>query len=178
MMCKIAEIVVVGGVRRSALISLSNLTDDRMRHAKSGQWWIDTPEMALSNNSVCYTEKPDIGIFMSEWSALYESKSGERGIFNREAAVKQVVSVGRRDPDHQFGCNPCSEIILRDGQFCNLTECVIRKEDTQEDIKNKVRLATILGTFQASLTNIKRLRIKWVKNTEEEALLGLSLIHI
>ena len=178
MMCKIAEIVVVGGVRRSALISLSNLTDDRMRHAKSGQWWIDTPEMALSNNSVCYTEKPDIGIFMSEWSALYESKSGERGIFNREAAVKQVVSVGRRDPEHQFGCNPCSEIILRDGQFCNLTECVIRKEDTQEDIKNKVRLATILGTFQASLTNIKRLRIKWVKNTEEEALLGVSLTGI
>jgi len=178
MMCKIAEIVVVGGVRRSALISLSNLTDDRMRHAKSGQWWMDTPEMALSNNSVCYTEKPDIGIFMSEWSALYESKSGERGIFNREAAIKQVLATERRDPEHQFGCNPCSEIILRDGQFCNLTECVIRKEDRQEDIKNKVRLATILGTFQASLTNIKRLRIKWVKNTEEEALLGVSLTGI
>jgi len=178
MMCKIAEIVVVGGVRRSALISLSNLTDDRMRHAKSGQWWMDTPEMALSNNSVCYTEKPDIGIFMSEWLALYESRSGERGIFNREAAVKQVLATERRDPEHQFGCNPCSEIILRDGQFCNLTECVIRKEDKQEDIKNKVRLATILGTFQASLTNIKRLRIKWVKNTEEEALLGVSLTGI
>jgi ribonucleoside-diphosphate reductase alpha chain len=178
LMCKIAEVVVVGGVRRSALISLSNLTDERMRNAKSGQWWSDTPEMALSNNSVCYTEKPDIGIFMKEWLSLYESKSGERGIFNREAAVKQVESIGRRDIDHEFGCNPCSEIILRDGQFCNLTEVVIRAEDTQKDILRKARLATILGTFQASLTNIKRLRPKWVKNTEEESLLGVSLTGI
>ncbi len=178
MMCKIAEVVVVGGVRRSALISLSNLTDERMRNAKSGKWWADTPEMALSNNSVCYTEKPDIGIFMKEWLSLYESKSGERGIFNREAAKKQVESIGRRDTDHDFGCNPCSEIILRDGQFCNLTEVVIRAEDTQKDIMRKVRLATILGTFQASLTNIKRLRPKWVHNTEEEALLGVSLTGI
>ena len=178
MMCKIAEVVVVGGVRRSALISLSNLTDERMRNAKSGQWWSDTPEMALSNNSVCYTEKPDIGIFMKEWTSLYESKSGERGIFNREAAIKQVASIGRRDTDHHFGCNPCSEIILRDGQFCNLTEVVVREADTQKDILRKVRLATILGTFQASLTDIKRLRPKWVKNTEEEALLGVSLTGI
>ena len=178
MMCKIAEVVVVGGVRRSALISLSNLTDERMRNAKSGKWWADTPEMALSNNSVCYTEKPDIGIFMKEWLSLDESKSGERGIFNREAAIKQVASIGRRDIEHDFGCNPCSEIILRDGQFCNLTEVVVRAEDTQKDILRKVRLATILGTFQASLTNIKRLRPKWVHNTEEEALLGVSLTGI
>ncbi len=178
MMCKIAEVVVVGGVRRSALISLSNLTDERMRNAKSGQWWSDTPEMALSNNSVCYTEKPDMGIFMKEWTSLYESKSGERGIFNREAAIKQVESIGRRDTDHLFGCNPCSEIILRDGQFCNLTEVVVRADDKQKDILRKVRLASILGTFQASLTNIKRLRPKWVHNTEEEALLGVSLTGI
>jgi ribonucleoside-diphosphate reductase alpha chain len=177
-MCKVAEVVVVGGVRRSALISLSNLTDERMRSAKSGQWWSDTPEMALSNNSVCYTEKPDMSIFMKEWISLYESKSGERGIFNRKAAIQQVKSIGRRDPEHDFGCNPCSEIILRDGQFCNLTEVVIRAEDTQKEILHKVRMATILGTFQASLTNIKRLRPKWVKNTEEEALLGVSLTGI
>jgi ribonucleoside-diphosphate reductase alpha chain len=178
LMCKIAEIVVVGGVRRSALISLSNLTDERMRNAKTGQWWIDTPEMALANNSVCYTEKPDMGIFMKEWLSLYESKSGERGIFNREAAIKQVAKSGRRDTDHEFGCNPCSEIILRDGQFCNLTEVVIRAEDTHKDILRKVRLATILGTFQASLTNLRRLRKKWTINTEEEALLGVSLTGI
>lgn len=177
-MCKVAEIVVVGGVRRSALISLSNLTDDRMRHAKSGQWWHETPEMALANNSVVYTEKPDMGIFMSEWTALYESKSGERGIFNREAARKQVESLGRRSANHDFGCNPCSEIILRDGQFCNLTEVVIRSTDTLDDIREKVRLATILGTFQASLTNIKGLRKKWVNNTTDEALLGVSLTGI
>jgi ribonucleoside-diphosphate reductase alpha chain len=178
LMCKIAEVVVVGGVRRSALISLSNLTDERMRHAKTGHWWVDTPEMALSNNSVCYTEKPDMGIYMKEWLSLYDSKSGERGIFNREAAIKQVAKNGRRDTNHDFGCNPCSEIILRDGQFCNLTEVVIRAEDTQKDIMRKVRLATILGTFQASLTNLKRLRKKWVDNTKEEALLGVSLTGI
>ena len=178
MMCKIAEVVVVGGVRRSALISLSNLTDERMRGAKTGQWWIDTPEMALSNNSVCYTEKPDMGIFMKEWLSLFDSKSGERGIFNRESAIKQVAKNGRRDTEHEFGCNPCSEIILRDGQFCNLTEVVVRAEDTQKDILRKVRLATILGTFQSSLTNLRRLRKKWTINTEEEALLGVSLTGI
>ena len=178
LMCKVAEVVVVGGVRRSALISLSNLTDERMRGAKTGQWWIDTPEMALSNNSVCYTEKPDMGIFMKEWTSLYDSKSGERGIFNREAAIKQVAKTKRRDPDHEFGCNPCSEIILRDGQFCNLTEVVIRNDDSIESLRRKVELATILGTFQASLTNIKRLRKKWTINTKEEALLGVSLTGI
>jgi len=178
LMCKIAEVVVVGGVRRSALISLSNLTDERMRNAKTGQWWIDTPEMALSNNSVCYTEKPDMGIFMKEWLSLYDSKSGERGIFNRESAIKQVAKSGRRDTEHEFGCNPCSEIILRDGQFCNLTEVVIRAEDTNKDILRKVKLATILGTFQSSLTNLRRLRKKWTINTEEEALLGVSLTGI
>ena len=178
LMCKIAEVVVVGGVRRSALISLSNLTDERMRGAKTGQWWVDTPEMALANNSVCYTEKPDMGIFMKEWLSLYDSKSGERGIFNREAAIKQVVNTKRRDPEHEFGCNPCSEIILRDGQFCNLTEVVIRNTDSVADVKRKVRLATILGTFQASLTNLRRLRKKWTINTEEEALLGVSLTGI
>ena len=178
LMCKIAEVVVVGGVRRSALISLSNLTDERMRSAKTGQWWIDTPEMALSNNSVCYTEKPDMGIFMKEWLSLYDSKSGERGIFNRESAIKQVAKSGRRDTEHEFGCNPCSEIILRDGQFCNLTEVVVRAEDTQKDILRKVRLASILGTFQSSLTNLRRLRKKWTINTEEEALLGVSLTGI
>ena len=178
LMCKIAEVVVVGGVRRSALISLSNLNDERMRHAKSGQWWTDTPEMALSNNSVCYTEKPDMGIFMKEWLSLYDSKSGERGIFNREAAIATVKKIGRRDVNHDFGCNPCSEIILRDGQFCNLTEVVVRGSDTQKDIMRKVRLASILGTFQASLTNLKRLRKKWTINTKEEALLGVSLTGI
>jgi len=178
LMAKVAEIVVVGGVRRSALISLSNLTDERMRNAKTGQWWIDTPEMALANNSVCYTEKPDIGIFMKEWLSLYESKSGERGIFNREAAVNQVAKCGRRDTDHQFGCNPCSEIILRDGQFCNLTEVVVRSCDSSSVIKKKVEIATIIGTFQASLTNLRRLRKKWTINTEEEALLGVSLTGI
>jgi len=178
LMAKVAEIVVVGGVRRSALISLSNLTDERMRNAKTGQWWIDTPEMALANNSVCYTEKPDIGIFMKEWLSLYESKSGERGIFNREAAINQVAKCGRRDTDHQFGCNPCSEIILRDGQFCNLTEVVVRSCDSSSVIKKKVEIATIIGTFQASLTNLRRLRKKWTINTEEEALLGVSLTGI
>ena len=178
LMAKVAEIVVVGGVRRSALISLSNLTDERMRNAKTGQWWIDTPEMALANNSVCYTEKPDIGIFMKEWLSLYESKSGERGIFNREAATNQVAKCGRRDTEHQFGCNPCSEIILRDGQFCNLTEVVIRSDDSLATIERKLELATILGTFQASLTDLRRLRKKWTINTEEEALLGVSLTGI
>ena len=178
--CKIAEVVVVGGVRRSALISLSNLTDQRMATAKSGQWWVDTPEMALANNSVAYTEKPDMGIFMSEWNHLYESKSGERGIFNREAAVNAVKKLGedRRDSNHEFGCNPCSEILLRDREFCNLSEVVVRAEDTLKTLKEKVKLATILGTFQASLTNFKYVSKQWSDNCKEEALLGVSLTGI
>ena len=179
LMCKIAEIVVVGGVRRSALISLSNLTDERMRNAKSGQWWLDNGQRALSNNSVVYTEKPDVGIFLKEWMALIESKSGERGIFNRAAAKKQVEKLGeRRDASHNFGTNPCSEIILRDKEFCNLTEVVIREKDTPETLKEKVRLATILGTWQATLTNFRYLSKEWKNNCDEEALLGVSLTGI
>ena len=176
--CKVADIVVVGGVRRSALISLSNLTDERMRNAKSGQWWEDNGQRALANNSVCYTEKPDIGIFMKEWSSLYESKSGERGIFNREAARRSAGSSGRRDVDYEFGTNPCSEIILRSKQFCNLSEVVVRSTDTFEDLKRKVRLAAIIGTLQATLTNFRYLSAAWKRNTEEEALLGVSLTGI
>ena len=154
--CKIAEIVVVGGVRRSALISLSNLSDDRMRHAKSGQWWEQNGQRALANNSACYSEKPDIGIIMDEWKSLYDSKSGERGIFNRESANKMAAKNGRRIIDGQeFGTNPCSEIILRDREFCNLSEAVIRISDSKETLKEKVRIATILGTFQSTLTNFK-----------------------
>ena len=178
MVCKIAEIVVVGGVRRSALISLSNLSDDRMRHAKSGQWWEQHPEFALSNNSVAYTEKPDAETFLREWVALIESKSGERGIFNREASCKQAAKNGRRDPAQSFGTNPCSEIILRDRQFCNLSEVVVRNGDTFDDLKRKVRVAAILGTLQATLTNFRYLSKKWKENTEEEALLGVSLTGI
>ena len=176
--CKIAEIVVVGGVRRSALISLSNLSDDRMRAAKSGQWWVDNKQRALSNNSAAYTEKPDIGIFMDEWKALYESKSGERGIFNRESAQKIVAKNGRREADHDFGTNPCSEIILRNREFCNLSEVVVRPNDTEETLKEKVELATILGTFQSTLVNFKYVSNAWRKNCEEERLLGVSLTGI
>ena len=177
--CKIAEVVVVGGVRRSALISLSNLSDDRMRHAKSGQWWNDNPQRALANNSACYTEKPDMGIFMDEWKALYESKSGERGIFNRQSANKQVESSGRRVVDgYEFGTNPCSEIILRDREFCNLSEVVVRANDTEKTLLEKVRLATILGTFQSTLTNFKYVSSAWKRNCEEERLLGVSLTGI
>jgi len=182
-MCKIGEVVVVGGVRRSALISLSNLNDDQMRHAKSGQWW-DEPgikregQRALANNSVAYKEKPEMGTFMREWLSLYESHSGERGIFNRQAAIKQAAKNGRRETDHDFGCNPCSEIILRPYQFCNLSEVVVRESDTVETLREKVKLATILGTFQATLTNFKYLRKIWQKNTEEERLLGVSLTGI
>ena len=178
LVCKIAEIVVVGGVRRSALISLSNLSDDRMRAAKSGQWWEDNAQRALANNSACYSEKPEIGIFMDEWKALYDSKSGERGIFNRESAQKQASRNGRRESDWDFGTNPCSEIILRSKQFCNLSEVVIRSTDTMATLKEKVRLATILGTFQSTLTNFKYLSNAWTKNTKEERLLGVSLTGI
>lgn len=173
-MCKIGETVVVGGVRRSALISLSNLSDDRMRNAKSGAWWENNPQRSLANNSVCYTEKPDMLAFMKEWQAMYESQSGERGIFNRVAAKKQAGRNGRRDTNHEFGTNPCSEIILRPYQFCNLTEVVCRADDTQESLKRKVELATILGTIQATFTDFRYLRSIWKRNTEEEALLGVS----
>jgi ribonucleoside-diphosphate reductase alpha chain len=179
LVCKIAEVVVVGGVRRSALISLSNLSDDRMRHAKSGQWWNDNGQRALANNSACYTEKPDIGIFMDEWKALYESKSGERGIFNRESANKQADKNGRRTVEgHEFGTNPCSEIILRSREFCNLSEVVVRASDTPKSLLEKVRLATILGTFQSTLVNFKYVSSQWKKNCEEERLLGVSLTGI
>ena len=177
--CKIAEIVVVGGVRRSALISLSNLTDERMRDAKTGAWWNENPQRALANNSVAYKEKPEIGVFMDEWVSLYKSKSGERGIFNREAAKKTVAKLGdRRDPNHEWGTNPCSEILLRDREFCNLSTVMVRPEDTQDSIARKIRLASILGTWQASLTHFPYLSSQWVKNCEEEALLGVSLTGI
>ena len=192
LMCFIGQIVVVGGVRRSAMISLSNLSDDRMRHAKSGQWWETAAHRALANNSVCYTEKPDVETFMREWTALIESKSGERGVFNRKASQNQAAKNGRRDPNYAFGTNPCSEIILRGpkldkngdpisgtgGQFCNLTECVVRATDNIEDLERKVKLATILGTIQSSFTKFPYLRKVWQKNTEEERLLGVSLTGI
>ena len=177
-LCKIGEVVVVGGVRRSAMISLSDLTDDKMAHAKAGNWWDGQGQRALANNSATYEETPAIGQFMREWTSIYESHSGERGIFNREASQKQAAKNGRRDASYEFGTNPCSEIILRPYQFCNLSSCIIRSTDTEEDILNKVRLATILGTFQASLTNFPYLRKIWQKNTEEEALLGVSMTGI
>ena len=178
LMCKIAEVVVVGGVRRSALISLSNLSDERMRNAKSGSWWEHSQHRALSNNSVAYTDSAEMGAFMREWLSLYDSKSGERGIFNRQAAEKQAAKNGRREDYKDFGCNPCSEIILRNKQFCNLTEVVVRADDNWSTLSNKVELATILGTFQATLTNFRYLTKAWKDNTEEEALLGVSLTGI
>jgi ribonucleoside-diphosphate reductase alpha chain len=178
LMCFIGQIVVVGGVRRSAMISLSNLSDDRMRHAKSGQWWETASWRALANNSVSYTEKPDMETFMREWMALVESKSGERGIFNRQASKKQAEKYSRRDSNYDFGTNPCSEIILRPYQFCNLTECVVRATDTIEDLERKVRMATIMGTIQSSYTKFPYLRKVWTNNTEEERLLGVSLTGI
>jgi len=174
-MCKVGEIVVSGGVRRSAMISLSNLSDDRMRYAKSGEF---PSHRYLANNSVAYTEKPDSTSFMREWMALVESGTGERGIFNREASKKQSALSGRRDPNHNFGTNPCSEIILRENQFCNLTEVVVRATDTVEDLERKVRLATILGTIQSTYTKFPYLRKVWQRNTEEERLLGVSLTGI
>lgn len=177
-MCKIGEVVVVGGVRRSAMISLSNLSDDRMRHAKSGQWWENNPQRGLANNSVSYTEKPDAMSFMREWMALAESGSGERGVFNRQASKVQAAKNGRRDPDYDFGTNPCSEIILRPMQFCNLTEVVVRATDDIDSLSEKVRLATILGTIQSTYTKFPYLRKKWADNTEAERLLGVSLTGI
>ena len=177
-MCMIGEIVVVGGVRRSALISLSNLTDRRMREAKIGAWYNDHPHRGLANNSVAYTEKPDSETFMEEWVSLVKSKSGERGIFNRIAAQDQANKWGRRSPDFSYGTNPCSEIILRDKQFCNLTEVVVRANDTEESLARKVRLATILGTIQSTLTDFKFISAEWKQNTEEERLLGVSMTGI
>jgi len=179
LMCKIADVVVVGGVRRSALISLSNLSDDRMRHAKFGSWWETEPQRALANNSVCYTDgNSDMGSFMREWTSLYESKSGERGIFNRQAAQQQAAKYGRREANIDYGTNPCSEIILRPKQFCNLSEIVVRQEDTYDSLKEKVRVATILGTIQSCFTDFKGLGRQWLRNTEEERLLGVSLTGI
>ena len=178
LMCKVGEVVVVGGVRRSAMISLSNLTDDRMRHAKDGKFWELNGQRQLSNNSVCYTEKPDETAFIREWLSLIESNNGERGIFNRQAAKKQVAKNGRRDPNYDFGTNPCSEIILRPYQFCNLTEVVVRATDTLDTLSEKVRCATILGTIQSTYTKFPYLRKIWQNNTEEERLLGVSLTGI
>ena len=176
--CKTGEVVVVGGVRRSALISLSNLSDDRMRSAKKGEWWNTNPERALANNSAVYTDQPDTGTFMKEWLSLYESKSGERGIFNRASAQAKAKQNGRRNADVDFGTNPCSEIILRPNQFCNLTEVVVRSTDNMDSLKRKIKIATILGTIQATFTNFGYLRKRWIDNTEEERLLGVSLTGI
>ena len=176
--CKVADIVVVGGVRRSALISLSNLSDQRMAKAKSGQWWLNEGQRRLANNSVAYTEKPDFEAFLNEMKNMYESKAGERGIFSRVAAQKIAARNGRRDATYEFGTNPCSEIILRSNQFCNLSEVVVRAEDTLEDLKEKIEMAAIIGTLQATLTDFRYLRKSWKTNTEEEALLGVSLTGI
>ena len=176
--CKIADVVVCGGVRRSALISLSNLSDIRMRDAKTGQWWDNNPQRSYANNSVAYTEKPDIGTFMKEWVSLYDSKSGERGIFNRVASQKMATRSGRRDGDFDFGTNPCSEIVLRNKQFCNLSEVVVRPDDTEETLKEKVEIATIFGTIQSTLSDFRYLTKQWKDNTEEERLLGVSLTGI
>ncbi len=177
-LCKIGEVVVVGGVRRSAMISLSDLSDDKMAHAKAGAWWDGQGQRALANNSATYAEKPSIGQFMREWTSIYESHSGERGIFNRDASQKQAAKNGRRDSTYDFGTNPCSEIILRPYQFCNLSSCIVRSDDTMASLERKIKLATILGTFQATLTNFPYLRKIWQKNTEEEALLGVSMTGI
>jgi len=176
--CKIADVVVCGGVRRSALISLSNLSDIRMRDAKTGQWWDNNPQRSYANNSVAYTEKPDIGTFMKEWVSLYDSKSGERGIFNRVASQKMATRSGRRDGEYDFGTNPCSEIVLRNKQFCNLSEVVVRPEDTEKTLKEKVEIATIFGTLQSTLSDFRYLTKQWKDNTEEERLLGVSLTGI
>lgn len=178
LLCKIGEVVVVGGVRRSAMISLSDLQDDRMRSAKAGSWWEQNGQRALANNSAIYTQKPDIGQFLHEWTSLYDSHSGERGIFSREASQNQSMKNGRRDANYDFGTNPCSEIILRPYQFCNLTEVVVRADDSVVSLADKIRIATQLGTYQSTLTHFPYLRKIWQKNTEEERLLGVSLTGI
>lgn len=177
-MCKIGEVVVVGGVRRSALISLSDIGDDRMAHAKAGNWWDGQGQRALANNSAVYNAKPDVGQFMREWSNIYESHSGERGIFNRYASEQQVSKNGRRELGKEWGTNPCSEIILRPYQFCNLSSVIVRDSDDRDVLFNKIRLATILGTFQSTLTHFPYLRKVWQTNTEEERLLGVSMTGI
>jgi ribonucleoside-diphosphate reductase alpha chain len=176
--CKIADIVVVGGVRRSALISLSNVSDDRMRGAKNGQWWTNDPQRALANNSAAYTERPSMEVFLKEWMSLIESKSGERGIFNREASIKKAIQIGRRDASKILGVNPCAEIALRSAGLCNLSEVVIRKSNTLSELCEKVRVATIIGTYQSLLTDFRYVRSIWKKNQEEERLLGVSLTGI
>lgn len=178
LVCKIGEVVVVGGVRRSALISLSNLSDDRLRYAKSGEWWNTFPHRRLANNSTAYQEKPDTGQFLREWLSLFESQSGERGIFNRAEAQKQAEHYGRRDPACDYGTNPCGEIILRPREFCNLSAVNIKPQDTLETLKEKVELATILGTFQSCVTNFRYISKKWKDNCEEERLLGVSFTGI
>ena len=176
--CHIADIVVVGGVRRSALISLSNLSDQRMRDAKEGQWWVSNAQRGLANNSAVYTERPEIEIFMAEWLSLIKSKSGERGIFNRAAAKKQAARWGRRSADHEYGCNPCSEILLRSNQMCNLTEAVVRAEDTLETLMEKITVATIMGVYQSTLTDFKGVDQELQRNCEEERLLGVSMTGV
>ncbi|MGH7746790.1 MAG: hypothetical protein ACREQ5_18855, partial [Candidatus Dormibacteria bacterium] len=178
LVCKIADVVVSGGVRRSALISLSDLNDDHMRLAKFGEWWNNNSHRALSNNSAVYEQKPTMGIFMKEWTSLFESQSGERGIFSRKASQKQAAKSGRRKAEMDFGTNPCCEIILRPYQFCNLSEVVVRAEDTLKSLKDKIRLATILGTLQSTLSDFRYLNKRWKINTEEERLLGVSLTGI
>ena len=175
-MCYIGECVVVGGVRRTAMINLSNHSDERMRHAKMGNWYLENPQRSLANNSICYTEKPDVGAFMREWNSIYESRSGERGIFNRQACKDMAPE--RRDTEYEFGTNPCSEIVLRSAQFCNLSEIVVRPDDTLESLKQKVEWAVILGTLQSAMTDFKFLRKVWQNNCEEERLLGVSLTGI
>jgi ribonucleoside-diphosphate reductase alpha chain len=177
-LCKIGEVVVVGGVRRSAMISLSDLGDDRMAHAKAGNWWDGNGQRALANNSAVYEVKPDVGQFMREWSSIYESHSGERGIFNRYASELQVAKNGRRKPNQEWGTNPCSEIILRPYQFCNLSSVIVRSTDTLDRLRDKVHMATILGTFQSTMTNFPYLRKIWQTNTEDERLLGVSMTGI
>lgn len=176
LICKIAEVIVCGGVRRSALISLSNVTSDRLRNAKTGQWYVADPQRALANNSVAYTERPDLGLFLKEWTSLINSRSGERGIFSRYACARTLPA--RREPGHEWGCNPCSEIILRPRQFCNLTEVIARPTDTEKDLEEKVELATILGTIQSTLTDFRYLGKRWKDNCEEERLLGVSITGI
>jgi len=176
--CKIGSCVEVGGVRRSALISLSDLNDADLRVAKTGEWWREKSFRSQANNSAVYEGKPSMGQFMEEWVSLYNSKSGERGIFNRDACRTVISRNGRREANHKFGTNPCSEIILRDMQFCNLTEVVIRESDCTDTLMRKVQLATILGTFQASLTNFRHINPNFEQNCREEALLGVSLTGI